>query len=145
METNKSFHTTQYDLNAIDYILCGLFCMFPYYIVRFKPGCSTDAIRCANKFPYYIVRFKLASFFLFSMRLSGFHTTQYDLNTTFSNIWMNDQKSFHTTQYDLNPFYIFQILVFPSSFHTTQYDLNYFIFLVFLHFLYLVSILHSTI
>ena len=120
---------------------------FPYYIVRFKHFLFCEVIVFLLKFPYYIVRFKL--FFPVNAFLTapGFHTTQYDLNPNYIDIWLNDQKSFHTTQYDLNyfhqkntvsknefPYYIvrFKLKTYiapqyaKTGFHTTQYDLNYF-------------------
>ena len=54
--------------------------MFPYYIVRFKRPYRRRRNISRNGFPYYIVRFKQYKKDFDIPVLSGFHTTQYDLN-----------------------------------------------------------------
>jgi len=49
--------------------------MFPYYIVRFKPGHLVTPSKTSAKFPYYIVRFKRSGTELLLDLRFGFHTT----------------------------------------------------------------------
>ena len=119
-----SFHTTQYDLNFL--ILCyyDFKYRFPYYIVRFKPKNMKNKQHNICPFPYYIVRFKHYWGFSVAVEISGFHTTQYDLNYSTQSFIPTREARFHTTQYDLNtnPMILFGLGIL--GFHTTQYDLN---------------------
>ena len=49
--------------------------LFPYYIVRFKPGAVLAYFLIEKKFPYYIVRFKQKIRHEHISELEGFHTT----------------------------------------------------------------------
>ena len=53
-----SFHTTQYDLNGVVLAYFLLEKKFPYYIVRFKHSLGRRKRHRERQFPYYIVRFK---------------------------------------------------------------------------------------
>ena len=75
-------------------------------------------------FPYYIVRFKPQGLKGLQYVDRGFHTTQYDLNSSAQKGVLRCEKSFHTTQYDLNKNINDEKNKEYEGFHTTQYDLN---------------------
>ena len=76
-----SFHTTQYDLNCTwGSVDIAVKIKFPYYIVRFKQELFALRSQHSLEFPYYIVRFKPRLWVLQTMWNICFHTTQYDLN-----------------------------------------------------------------
>ena len=113
---SSSFHTTQYDLNfphiffffvvseefpyyivrfkpTTDKGSTSKFSKFPYYIVRFKPKGRDIRYPSKPQFPYYIVRFKhFEVYVLFENLSTGFHTTQYDLNSVFFSLFCSINK-----------------------------------------------------
>ena len=118
------FHTTQYDLNIFLIFHFYYIEQFPYYIVRFKPGCERRRRKRSLQFPYYIVRFKHYSCAFPAEGCLCFHTTQYDLNQAVG-AWRENLQGF--PYYIVRFKHLFACVLFLVCvcFHTTQYDLNF--------------------
>ena len=118
------FHTTQYDLNWLKFLITASGCQeFPYYIVRFKLEGADIFQGNVWMFPYYIVRFKLPVKNYVLFRIRSFHTTQYDLNMfSFSYYFFHFSFPYYIVRFKpQGPQTVFEQ---QRSFHTTQYDLN---------------------
>ena len=99
-----SFHTTQYDLNAV-----------PVEKRKYASICFHTT--------QYDLNQKKAE--LFRIPRAGFHTTQYDLNTEphLRLIHQSPWFPYYIVRFKLFRYLV--IVVSPTGFHTTQYDLNH--------------------